>query len=83
MALILAEFEIKGIFHISGKKHQVPDRLSRFPTTEYSNEDKLHELPILSISTSNFRQLQENDNVIREINRNFKWKPTLYQKIQS
>jgi len=72
MALILAEFEIEGIFHISGKKLQFPDRLSRFPTTEYSNEDKLHELPILSISTSNFSQLQENDNEIREINRNFK-----------
>lgn len=67
MAMALAEFDIIGIFHISGKKHEVPDCLSRFPATDYSNQDKLRDLPLLSIKTIGITEMQEADDEIKQI----------------
>jgi len=67
MALTLAEYNIIGIFHISGIKHRVPDCLSRYPTTEFSEKETLRELPILSIQTTNVVTMQENDPEIEVI----------------
>jgi len=67
MALKFSDYDIEGIYHISGKKHEVPVCLSRFPTATYSEEDRLKDLPILSLTTNSISKMQDTDQQIEQI----------------
>jgi hypothetical protein len=46
----MMEYNITGIHHVSGAKHQVADCLSRFLTEEFNPlEDEIKDIPLLAI----------------------------------
>jgi transposase InsO family protein len=68
MALVLSDYDIEGIYHISGIKHEVPDCLSRFPTSAYNpEEDDLQEIPLLTLGRSQVAEAQDADPQLKAI----------------
>jgi hypothetical protein len=62
------DYDIEGIYHLCGKKQVVADALSRNPTAEYNpEEDELQDLPLLTISTTSFIGMQDDDIEIQYI----------------
>jgi hypothetical protein len=71
MLLVLGDYDIEGVYHISGKKHEVPDCLSRFPVAQYdASIDDLQELPLLITNASRLLQRQNEDSQCQEIVKN-------------
>jgi len=66
MSLVLSEYDIEGIHHVSGKKHVVADCLSRFPIDPPDDLDEI-EVPILSIGINNMSSAQHQDPSIIDI----------------
>lgn len=59
VVVCLMDYTITEIRHVSGKKHECADYLSRYPTEDFDNQrDKLDELPLLSIGSLNLLNSQ-------------------------
>jgi hypothetical protein len=68
IALTMMEYDIVGIHHVSGAKHDLIDCLSRFPTEEYcSEEDEIEDVPLLAIEVLDFATSQRTDAACNEI----------------
>jgi hypothetical protein len=68
IALTMMEYNIIGIHHVSGAKHQVADCLSRFPTEAFNpSEDDIHDIPLFAIDSLDMPEIQRSDPEIAEI----------------
>ncbi|OXA42497.1 Transposon Ty3-I Gag-Pol polyprotein [Folsomia candida] len=62
MVVCLMDYTIVEIRHVSGKKHECADFLSRYPTEDFQpNRDELDDLPILTIGSLNLMSSQGDD----------------------
>ncbi|OXA45945.1 Transposon Ty3-I Gag-Pol polyprotein [Folsomia candida] len=62
MVVCLMDYTIVAIRHVSGKKHECSDFLSRYPTEDFQpNRDELDDLPILTIGSLNLMSSQGDD----------------------
>ncbi|OXA53726.1 Transposon Ty3-I Gag-Pol polyprotein [Folsomia candida] len=61
MVVCLMDYTIVEIRHVSGKKHECADFLSRYPTEDFQpNRDELDDLPILTIGSLNLMSSQDD-----------------------
>jgi hypothetical protein len=64
----MMEYDIVGIHHVSGIKHDMIDCLSRFPTVDYTpDDDEIQEVPLLVIPSIDFAASQRSDPACLEI----------------
>jgi hypothetical protein len=64
----MMEYDIVGIHHVSGAKHQVADCLSRFPTSDYDpTEDEIQDVALMSVDAISIHTAQRADEEILEI----------------
>lgn len=68
MVVCLMDYTIKEIRHVSGKKHECADFLSRYPTEHFDpSRDELDELPLLTIGSLNLLSSQGDDPELHQI----------------
>jgi len=73
MLISLEEFDV-DFYHVSGRAHEVPDTLSRFPVDPPEPENpNIVEIPLLSFGFENLNEIQNCDMEIRRIKHDVKY----------
>jgi hypothetical protein len=68
IALTMMEYDIVGIHHVSGIKHDMIDCLSRFPTVDYTpDDDEIEQVPLLVIPSIDFAASQRSEPACLDI----------------